>query len=145
MAWRGILTQDDMCIYVKPCICLFVQNKARKCRQKLTINYNINIILLLILTTFQILYILLQIIILVYKIWVKTSILSIYQTGIKQYTIVTKYIDKIQIAAADMRYFTWSKFSRSLVHNRKFGLIYRVAFKLENTYFVKGGRMHVLS
>ena len=40
------------------------------------------------------------------------------------------FIVDIKGAATDMRYFAWSKFSRSLVHKYNFSLIWQVVFKL---------------
>ena len=37
----------------------------------------------------------------------------------------------VKAAAKDMRYFARSKFSKSLVHKKNFGLIWPVVFKLE--------------
>ena len=36
----------------------------------------------------------------------------------------------IKGAVADMRYFAWSKFSRSLVHKKSFSAIWQAVFKL---------------
>ena len=50
----------------------------------------------------------------------------------------------IKTAAPDTKYFVRSRFSRSLVQKKNFGLIWQVVFKL-NTFFVKGGRIPLLS
>ena len=47
-----------------------------------------------------------------------------------------------QVAATNMRYFAGSKYSRSLVHKKMFGLMWQVVF---NKYFVKRGRITLSS
>ena len=45
-------------------------------------------------------------------------------------TLVTQRLKFVKVAATDMRYFARSKFSASLVHKKKLGLIWQVVFKL---------------
>ena len=49
-----------------------------------------------------------------------------------------------KVAAADMRYFARSKFSKSVVHKKHFSVIWQVVLKLD-AYFVKSGRIPLLT
>ena len=44
----------------------------------------------------------------------------------------------IKSAVTDMRYFAWSKLSRSLVHKKNFSLIWQVVFKLGYIFYPEG-------